>query len=61
MLGPAADMHLRRALAVADGDWSVLLRRPLAGGLLLTAALVVAGPTLWTRLRRDRWDAPRVQ
>ena len=22
MLGPAADMHLRRALAVADGDWT---------------------------------------
>ena len=46
MLGPAADMHLRRALAISEGAWSVFLTRPIAAGLLATALLVLAGPTL---------------
>ena len=53
MLGPAADMQLRRALAISEGDWSVFLTRPLAAGLLVTAVLVLAGPTLARRLRRS--------
>ncbi len=60
MLGPAADMHLRRALAVAEGDWSALVARPLAGGLLLITALVLVGPTLWRGLIRDRTATSRV-
>ena len=51
MLGPAADMHLRRALAISEGDWSVFLTRPIAAGLLATALLVLAGPAL---IRRSR-------
>ena len=61
MLGPAADMHLRRALAVSEGDWTALVRRPLAGALLLTTALLLAGPPLWRLLRRDRSPASRVK
>ncbi len=51
MLGPAADLHLRRALAIAEGNWTTLITRPLAAALLATAVLVIVGPAL---LRRSR-------
>ena len=44
ILGPAADQHLRRALSISQGDWSVFLTRPISVSLLLLAALVaIAG------------------
>jgi putative tricarboxylic transport membrane protein len=51
MLGPAADMHLRRALAVADGRWMALVERPLAAALLATAVAIVCGPVIWRHVR----------
>ena len=51
MLGPAAEQQLRRALAIAEGDWRVLLTRPLSAALLATAMLVLAGPALLRRWR----------
>jgi putative tricarboxylic transport membrane protein len=51
ILGPAADQHLRRALAISEGDWSVLLTRPVAAALLIAAAIIVAAGTS-RRLRR---------
>jgi putative tricarboxylic transport membrane protein len=51
MLGPAADMHLRRALAIAEGDWTALVTRPTSGALLLVAMLVLVGPALLGRWR----------
>jgi putative tricarboxylic transport membrane protein len=42
ILGPAADQHLRRALAISEGDWSVLLTRPVAASLLVAAVVIVA-------------------
>ena len=38
MLGPAAEQHLRRALAISQGDWTVFLTRPLSAALLAIAA-----------------------
>ena len=46
ILGPAADQHLRRALAIAEGDWSVVLGRPITAALLVAAFVVVAAGTL---------------
>ena len=34
ILGPAAEQHLRRALAISQGDWTVFLTRPLSAALL---------------------------
>ncbi len=51
MLGPAADMHLRRALAVGDGAWTDA--RPQAGrgpDVRRVRAAASAGPSLWRRL-----------
>ena len=41
ILGPAAEQHLRRALAISQGDWSVFLAHPLSATLLAVAAVIV--------------------
>ncbi|MGE0441880.1 MAG: tripartite tricarboxylate transporter permease [Gemmatimonadales bacterium] len=41
ILGPLAEQHLSRALLVADGKWAAILGRPIAGGILGLAVLVV--------------------
>ena len=52
ILGPAAEQHLRRALSISQGDWTVLMTRPLSAVLLMSAALLVA----WGLLRRRAAD-----
>jgi putative tricarboxylic transport membrane protein len=51
ILGPAAEQHLRRALAISQGDWTVFVTRPLAATLLVAASIVV----LWG------WRSPLVR
>jgi putative tricarboxylic transport membrane protein len=41
ILGPMMEENLRRALLLSRGDWSVLVTRPLSGGLLAAAALLL--------------------
>jgi putative tricarboxylic transport membrane protein len=41
ILGPAADQHLRRALAISQGDWTVFVTRPLSAALLGMGAIVL--------------------
>jgi putative tricarboxylic transport membrane protein len=49
ILGPMAEAQLRRALAISQGDWSTLVRTPLAAGLLAVAlaALVIPPILRW--------------
>ena len=49
ILGPAADQQLRRALAISDSDWSVLVTRPIAATLLILAAAAA----LWPAVREE--------
>jgi putative tricarboxylic transport membrane protein len=42
VLGPMLEEHLRRAMIVARGDPIWLLARPISGGLLALAAIVLA-------------------
>ena len=42
VLGPMLEEHLRRAMIVARGDPLWLLTRPISGGLLVLAAVVLA-------------------
>ncbi|OJF91296.1 tripartite tricarboxylate transporter permease [Pararhizobium antarcticum] len=44
ILGPMAEQQLRRALAISQGDFSVLVTSPIAAGLLLLAALALIVP-----------------
>ena len=48
ILGPAAEQHLRRALSISQGDWSVFVTRPLSATLLAIAAVAL----LWGVSRR---------
>ena len=41
ILGPIMEEHLRRALQMSHGDWSVFITRPLSAGLLGTAAFLL--------------------
>ena len=52
ILGPVAETNLRRALAISDGDMSVLVSSPFSIVVLLVAVLAVVGPPVLRRLRR---------
>nr|WP_298688356.1 tripartite tricarboxylate transporter permease [uncultured Dongia sp.] len=52
ILGPQAEIQLRRALAVSQGDWSVLVGTPIAITLLVLAAATFLLPMLIRRLSR---------
>jgi len=41
ILGPAAEQHLRRALSISQGDWTVFVSHPLSATLLAVSALIV--------------------
>jgi putative tricarboxylic transport membrane protein len=46
ILGPAAEQHLRRAMSISQGDWSIFFTRPLSAALLgVAVAIVVFGIT----------------
>ena len=52
ILGPMMEEYLRRALQMANGDWSVFVMRPLSAGLLLLAVsmlVLVFLPAFQTR------------
>ncbi|MCW1917530.1 tripartite tricarboxylate transporter permease [Rhodobacter sp. KR11] len=50
ILGPMAEQQLRRALSIAQGDWTTLVSTPIAAGILLAAALALVVPMI-LRLR----------
>jgi putative tricarboxylic transport membrane protein len=47
ILGPLAEQQLRRALAIGQGDPTVLVHSPLAVALLAIAAVALLGPLVW--------------
>ncbi|WP_119390108.1 tripartite tricarboxylate transporter permease [Taklimakanibacter lacteus] len=51
ILGPQAEIQLRRALAVSQGDWSVLVGTPIAASFLVIAVLVFFLPMIMTKFR----------
>lgn len=59
ILGPQAEIQLRRALAVSQDDWSVLIGTPISASLLAVAALVLTVPPLlaWRRRRAEEAEA----
>ncbi|MCW8206858.1 tripartite tricarboxylate transporter permease [Verminephrobacter aporrectodeae subsp. tuberculatae] len=58
ILGPQAEIQLRRALAVGQGDWHVLIGTPTAATLLVLALLVLVLPPLLARVRARKKPAP---
>lgn len=54
ILGPMAEQQLRRALAIAQGDWLALLATPTAAALLVLSALFLVVPMLMRARGRGR-------
>jgi putative tricarboxylic transport membrane protein len=44
ILGPLAEQQLRRALAISQGDPSILISSPISAVLLAVASLVILSP-----------------
>ena len=57
VLGPMMEQNLRRAMVMADGDWTVFFRKPISAALLVAAAALVVVIIL-PSIRRAR-DAAR--
>jgi putative tricarboxylic transport membrane protein len=49
ILGPMGEQQLRRALAAADGSWSIFVTRPISAAVLSIAALLALAPILLRR------------
>ncbi|MFD1704477.1 tripartite tricarboxylate transporter permease [Methylopila henanensis] len=47
ILGPMAEVQLRRALAISQNDWTVLVTSPISAALLTIAALAVILPIVF--------------
>ncbi|MFG6195786.1 tripartite tricarboxylate transporter permease [Nonomuraea sp. NPDC050451] len=58
ILGPMAEIQLRRALAIGAGDVTVLVRSPVAVVLLVLAALALLTPVFRTLSARRREVTP---
>ena len=56
VLGPLMEEHFRRAMMIAEGDWTTFVSRPLSLGLLTWAALLVAAVSL-PKIRKGREEA----
>ncbi|MCH7342192.1 tripartite tricarboxylate transporter permease [Pelomonas sp. CA6] len=52
ILGPLAEAHLRNAVAIGGGQWSVFLQRPLSLTLLIVVVLVLLLPPVLRRRRQ---------
>jgi TctA family transporter len=56
ILGPMMEENLRRTMLLSRGDWSVFVTRPLSGGLLV-GALVLLTIVLLPAIKRKREEA----
>jgi putative tricarboxylic transport membrane protein len=51
ILGPLAEAHMRNAISIGEGRWSVFVARPVSLVLLLAIVAVLVLPRLWRRWR----------
>jgi putative tricarboxylic transport membrane protein len=58
VLGPMGETQLRRALAISEGDVTVLVTRPISAVLLVAAAAMSVAPWLLARRRTSRARKP---
>jgi len=56
VLGPQLEENFRRAMLLADGDWSVFLRRPISAKLLAIVAMLFL-LMIFPTIRRSRREA----
>jgi putative tricarboxylic transport membrane protein len=56
ILGPRADVELRRALQISQSDFSVFVTRPISCTLLVVSLALIVLPMLW-RWRQSKRPA----
>lgn len=54
VLGPLMEQEFRRALAISEGDPTILLTRPLSASILLVAFTMIAAPFVFRRIAARR-------
>ena len=54
ILGPLGEAHMRNAMSIGEGKWTVFIERPLSATILLVCVAVLIVPPLLTRIRRRR-------
>jgi putative tricarboxylic transport membrane protein len=54
VLGPMAEQQFRRAMAISEGNLTVLVTRPISAALLAAALVVLVAPWIIDRRRRPR-------
>lgn len=57
ILGPVAELQLRRALQIKQGDWTVLFSTKISATLMIISLLVLIGPPLWARYKARTGEA----
>jgi putative tricarboxylic transport membrane protein len=57
ILGPMAEIQFRRGIQISQGDVMAFIERPISLALLLTALLLLIGPTLLRTWRRGTAEA----
>ena len=58
ILGPDAELQLRRALQIANGDWTTLISTPLAVIIYLVILVLLLLPAIRALRRRGRDGGP---
>lgn len=56
VLGPLLEENFRRALVISRGDYSIFIERPISGGVLFLALLMLIW-TVWKGFRERRFSA----
>jgi putative tricarboxylic transport membrane protein len=51
VLGPIAEDHFRRALQIAQGNYTTFITRPISGTILAIALVALVAPPLIRRWR----------
>jgi putative tricarboxylic transport membrane protein len=46
ILGPMMEQSMRQALTISQGEWTTFLTRPISGGLILTAGILILIPMI---------------
>jgi putative tricarboxylic transport membrane protein len=54
ILGPLAEIQLRRALSISQGDWTVFLRQPICVAVLGVTVLILVLPLVVRRFGKTQ-------
>jgi putative tricarboxylic transport membrane protein len=53
VLGPLAESSFHQALEISSGSYLIFVERPLSASTFALCALLLAGPTLWGKMRQS--------